>query len=71
MHDGPPKVYPSDELQVIGSIGPSFDNIVNDFVEYGDGSSDTTDEEWLSTKESVNRSWEELPSAMFRGVDIQ
>jgi len=71
MHDGSPQIDPSDELQVIGSIGPSFDNIINDFVEYGDGSSDTTDEKWLSTKESVNRSWEELPSAMFRQMDIQ
>ena len=71
MHDGSPQIDPSDELQVIGSIGPSFDNIINDFVEYGDGSSDTTDEKWLSTKESVNRSWEELPSVIFKQMDIQ
>jgi hypothetical protein len=43
MHDCSPQVDPSNKLQVVGSIRSTFDDIVNDFIEYGDRSSNTTD----------------------------
>jgi hypothetical protein len=65
VHNCSPEIYPSDKLEIIGRIGFTFDDIVNDLVEDGNWSSDSTNEKGLGAKERVNGSGEELIISSF------
>lgn len=51
VEDCSPEVHPTDELQVVGRVGLTFDNVEYCFVQHGDGAGDACDTEGLGTED--------------------